>query len=60
MQGQGTATATAVAENVEEVAMTALSGEVWFSSISFDPKARHDAWEERRAVGKERRKQVPA
>ena len=59
MQGQGTATAAAVAENVEEVAITALTGEFWFSSISFDPKARHDAWEERRAVGKARRKQVP-
>ena len=56
---QGQATATAVAKNVEEVAVTALKGELWFESVSFDPKVRHDPWKERRAVGKERRTQVP-
>jgi uncharacterized protein (DUF2252 family) len=55
MQGQ----ATAQAKSVEEVAITGLGGEFWFSSVSFDPKARHDPWEERRAVGKKRRTQVP-
>src|SRR5687767_11950647 len=59
MQGQATAKAKEKTTEHTEAAVAQLGGEFWFTSVSFEPKTRHDPWEERRAVGKERRSQVP-
>jgi len=64
MQGQATAKAKTTEKPTEpaepiEAAVARLGGEFWFTSVSFEPKTRHDPWEDRRAAGKERRSQVP-